>query len=283
MAANVRAARERIVGAALDPQPGQVFADEVMAAVNTVVGFDGYYLFGVDPVSGLRSSMLSQHGLAVPTSRLVHNETVELDFNRYANLVRTSHAGVLSSGTVPEQPSPRLHEILRPEGYASELRLVLVANGRYWGALSLFRTDARRPFGDHDVEAALQIEDPLTQALRRHQVRRQPGPRDPLPAGVVLSGQDGALMGIDSGATTWLEELTSGGPAGVTADDALRVVYEVARAARTAPASCRVRTPAGRWLVVSGTPMTASPSRWPSSCSPPPCTRCCRRSEPGVV
>jgi len=57
-----------------------------------------------------------------------------------------------------------------------------------------------------------------------------------------------------------LQALTSGGPDGVTTDDALRIVYEVMSVARTKPAVCRVRTPEGRWLVVSGTPMTeASP------------------------
>jgi hypothetical protein len=113
-----------------------MFADDVMAAVNTVVGFDGYYLFGVDPVSGLRSMMFSQHGLEVLTGRLVYNETVEQDFNRYTHLVQTAHAGALSFRTAAEPPSPRLHELMRPGGYTSELRLVLVADGRYWGALT---------------------------------------------------------------------------------------------------------------------------------------------------
>jgi DNA-binding CsgD family transcriptional regulator len=259
MAATLRAARERIAGTALDPEPAQSFPDEVMAAVRTVVGFDGYCLFVVDPVSGLRSSMHSEHGLTVPSGRLLYNETVERDVNRYADLARTSQAGVLSLGTANEPHSPRLHEILRPGGYASELRLVLVAGGRYWGALSLFRSDPHRPFADRDVEAALQLAAPLTAALRRHQVRRSLGPRDPLPAGVVLTGPTGELVGMDSGASTWLAELTSGGPRGVTEDDALRVVLEVARAAQEGPAVCRVRTPQGRWLVVSGTPMDAFP------------------------
>jgi DNA-binding CsgD family transcriptional regulator len=58
-----------------------------------------------------------------------------------------------------------------------------------------------------------------------------------------------------------LDRLTSGGPEGVTIDDASRVVYEVALAAadgRREP-GCRVRTSDGRWLIISGTRTHAPP------------------------
>ena len=56
--------------------------------------------------------MFSEHGLRVPTARLVHNEMVERDANRYADVVhRPGHTGVLAMGAAREPHSPRLHEM----------------------------------------------------------------------------------------------------------------------------------------------------------------------------
>ncbi len=85
MAARLRAAQVGILGQVGEPQPGPWFAEAAMNAVALAVGFDGYCLFGVDPLTSLRSVMFSRHGLKVSTERLVHNETVEHDVNRYSD------------------------------------------------------------------------------------------------------------------------------------------------------------------------------------------------------
>ena len=251
--------------------PGLVFAEAVGRSVNQAVGFDGYYLFAVDPLTGLRSAMFSQHGLTVPTAQLMRNETVDHDVNRYADLLRRpGHTGLLKLGAGAPL-SPRLYEMLRPQGYSSELRLVLVQGGRYWGGLSLFRDERRHPFDEADAEAASELADPLCTALRRHLVRRtdididtdsdtSSGTRA-RPAGVVLVGHDGRLLSLSVEARGWLGDLTSGGPDGVTIDDASRVVYEVAHATAAGRPDpiCRVRTRQGRWLVLTGTRTDAPP------------------------
>jgi DNA-binding CsgD family transcriptional regulator len=262
MGDTVRAARRSILASVREESPDQPFADGMMRAVDQAVGFDGYCLFAVDPVTGLRCAMYARHGLVVPTERLVHNETVEHDFNRYDELIRRpGHAGVLAMHSRPEPPSPRLHEILRPEGYLSELRLALVDGGRYWGALSLFRDDRWQPFTEAHAQTAAQLAAPLTTALRRHQVRRTDGSRDPRSAGAVLVGRDGRILTVSPEAQAWLGDLTSGGQAGVTVDDVTRVVHEVARAAAAGRrrALCRARTGDGRWLVISGSRTPAEP------------------------
>ena len=244
-----------------DPD-GVAFEEIMMRTVNRAVGFDGYCLFAVDPVTGLRSAMYSRYGLSVPTARLMRNETVETDANRYTDLIRRpGHAGVLRLRAAGEPRSPRLHEMMRPQGYTSELRLVLVQDGRYWGGLSLFRDDRRRPFADADAEGAAGLADSLSSALRRHQVRRTSTRRESRPAGAVLVGSGGRLLSASPEAQAWLDDLTSGGPAGVTTDDASRVVHEVGYAALHGGHDplCRVRTTDGRWLVVSGTRTDAAP------------------------
>jgi DNA-binding CsgD family transcriptional regulator len=257
MGATVRAARQLIADTAA--LPGPPFAEEVMRAVNTAVGFDGYYLFAVDPITQLRCAMYAENGLQVATRRLILNETVEQDFNRYTELIRRpGHVGVLALRAAPEPRSPRLHEILRPQGFTSELRLVLVDGGRYWGALSLFRDERRHPFTDADAEAAAELAGPLCTAVRRHQVRRTGGELVPGTAGVVLVGRDGELLSVSPEAETWLGYLRSDG---LNLDDVSRVVHEVAQAAHASRPSAlsRVRTNDGHWLVISGSRSAAGP------------------------
>src|SRR5688572_20058173 len=136
MGASLEGARREIARLLADPPAGALLADGAVRALGRVVGHDGYCLFGVDPGTGLRSVMFSRHGLSVPTEVLLHNETVELDANRYVDLVRSPvPAGVLSPNATPR--SSRLHDILPTNGYTSEVRLALATPGRYWGALSL--------------------------------------------------------------------------------------------------------------------------------------------------
>jgi DNA-binding CsgD family transcriptional regulator len=257
MGATVRAARQLIADTAV--LPATPFAEEVMRAVNGAVGFDGYYLFAVDPITQLRCTMYAENGLQVPTRRLVLNETVELDFNRYTELIqRPDHVGILAFRAAPEPHSPRLHEILRPQGFMSELRLVLVDGGRYWGALSLFRDERRHPFTDGDAEVAAELAGPLCTAVRRHQVRRTGGEPVPGAAGVLLVGRDGEFLSVSPEARTWLGYLRSDG---LNFDDVTRVVHEVAQAARAgrSDALCRVRTHDGHWLVVSASRSPVAP------------------------
>ncbi len=231
-----------------------------MGAVALAVGFDGYCLFGVDPLTQLRSVMFSRHGLEVSTDRLIHNETVEHDVNRYEDLIgRPVKAGTLSCG--PKAPSsPRLHEILRPEGYSSELRLVLVMDGRYWGALSLFRDDTRRPFTDELADVANALSEPLSLAIRRYQVSRIGSPIRSRAAGVVLFDGPGRIVDVSDDAHAWLTSLADSWADGAQASDVIRVVHEVAAVAagrRPGRPLCRVRMPTGEWLLVSGSKVAA--------------------------
>jgi DNA-binding CsgD family transcriptional regulator len=257
MAADLRAARAGILEQVREPLPGARFADGAMTAFARAVGFDGYCLFAVDPLTGLRTMMFSRHGLQVPTARLVHNETVEHDVNRYADLIASPRkVGILALGGPSEPKSPRLHEILGPEGYRSELRLVLVSAGRYWGGLSLFRDNARFPFNDRLADLAKELCEPLSLAIRRYHVGHLGPLPAPRPAGTVLFDRKGDVLHFSDEARAWLVAMADNSAGGTTEDDLTRIVHEVAAAASgrsTNPPLCRVRAPGGEWLVVSGT------------------------------
>jgi DNA-binding CsgD family transcriptional regulator len=263
MTASVESARREIARLVDDPPPGPWLVDAAVTALGRLIGHDGYCLFGVDPATGLRSVMFSRHGLTVPTERLMHNETVEPDANRYADLLAAPvKAGILTARRTPH--SARLHEILPVDGYRSELRAVLTTPGGYWGAVSLFRDDPHRPFTDDDAAAADALAAGLASALRRYQVGGRPtdvaGTRRPV-GGIVCLDATGAIVGMDADAQAWLDSLANSWEEGVVPEDVLRCVHEVAAAARHAetaelpghPALTRTRIADGRWMVAIAT------------------------------
>src|SRR5262249_33427824 len=148
---------------------------------------------GFDPISGLRVFQTARNALNNYQARLVHNETVEHDLHRFTDLTSGADpVGVLGGGTPGETRSPRLHEILRPQGFARELRLALRAGGPLWGALVLLREHRRPAFSDQEAAAVTAIAQPLARAVRRVSVRpHRPSP-PPLPPGVAVVGPDGA-------------------------------------------------------------------------------------------
>ncbi len=254
MGASLEGARREIARLLGDPPAGALLADGAVRALGRVVGHDGYCLFGVDPATGLRSVMFSRHGLTVTTEVLLHNETVDRDANRYADLARAP-VPAAALGPHDNPSSRRLHEILPNDGYRSELRLALVTPGHYWGALSLFRDDPRRPFTEADVDTAHALAPQLADVLRRYQVGR-PHDRPPtsMTGGSVCLDARNAVVGMDADARHYLAGFSNQWQDGVVPEDMMRCVHEVAAAARRgAPAVARTRVADGRWLVASGT------------------------------
>jgi DNA-binding CsgD family transcriptional regulator len=232
------------------------FADEALAAVAAVLPHDGYCLFGVDPVSGLRSFQLSRHALDGVSARLAHNETRECDVNRYAELARGRVPAGILGGTASESRSPRLHDILRPAGFRSELRLALRSDRGWWGALSLFRENPRHPFSTDDAVLAMRLAPALSTAIRQRPLRQLPSHPQVPASGMVLLDPNDNIVSMSDEAANWLQALCAGGSDEMTMRDALRMVYEVAHATRTGVINdqslCRIRTNGGAWVALQG-------------------------------
>ena len=243
------------------------FADGLGSVVQRLVPFDGYCLIGIDPKSGLRTFMYGRDSLDGVATRLAHNETHERDVNRYADLaVATRPVGVLSRGTAdtPARWSPRLHEILRPAGFGSELRLVLRDAKQAWGALVLFRETAARVFGEREEHAAAELSAPLASAVRRHPMRHVSVSVDTLPAGLVLLDPQNRVHSMTPAAGAWLDDLRAGGTDEMTQDDITRIVFDAADAARRQPTEstvyCHTRTTSGRWLELRASRIDVAPT-----------------------
>jgi len=255
--ANLASARSELTRLAGLPVEAAEFSHEVNAVLRRVLPFDGWCVVGMDPATGLRTFQFSGNGTE-QTAEMARNEALMHDVNKYRDLAAAAvPAGLLS----PEHPdaghSFRLNEILVPQGYHSELRLVLRDQGRMWGALVLFRESARRLFDDADVSALCALAGPLTQAVRAYPVRglgrrgSAPGP------GLVALAPDNGLVEVTSEAHHWLQQLLPGGEDETQPDDVTRVLFDAAHAARRGgveqAATC-VRTVSGHWLRVEAVP-----------------------------
>jgi DNA-binding CsgD family transcriptional regulator len=250
-----------ITGMGADAITPAEFADAVMGVLCGAVPFDGYCLFGTDPLSGVRAFMYSRHGLDGVAEQLTHNELVEVDVNRYRDLGTAPRpVGVMSTADRRGRASPRMQDLLRPTGFGAELRLVLRSAAGAFGGITLFRETGARPFSDADVERILQLSPALRQAVQRHPVRPTSVPTTALLTGVVLIDASNRVVGRTAAADRWLEELCVGGADEMVPADQMRMVLDVATASRAAGSTtvCRIRTATGRWLLVEAAPLDAS-------------------------
>ncbi len=259
MTTTVREVRGRFLDLVGRPASGSDFGAAVAEAVQPLLPFEGWCLFGLNPTNGLRTFQFGGRGTE-HTAEMAANEALQDDVNKYAELGRAAvPAGWLARDHPRADSSFRFNEILRPQGFQSELRILLRDGGRVWGALTLFREDRRRSFGDAEVSTAAQVCAPLARAVRYHPTRRFSAVPGPLPPGVILMREDNQFVASDE-ACAWLEDLVPGGLDETHIGDVTRVVFDAANVVRrrssspgASAAHTVVRTVSGRWLWVQGT------------------------------
>ena len=242
----------------------------MLDAVARLVAHEGYALIGLDPISGRRSLMFSHNGVG-PARALAHNEHRQHDVNRYADLARrTLPAGVLNANDMAGSRSQRMRTILRPCGYTSEMRLVLRAHRRVWGALTLFRSECLPPFNEADTVVLAALSDALCSDIRNFTVRRTTQPCFPLQRGVAVLDKDDVVTARSPAFDLLQRELGAGGRDDMTAEDALRIVFDAAAAARATSVTATVclRAMSGRWISLQADPLDTEPERVIATLSP---------------
>jgi len=155
-------------------------------------------------------------------------------------------------------PLQRQREFLEPVyGFADEARVTAVANGRTWGGLALHRAVGDPFFDDAEVAVLASLSSWIAVGIRGGILVRRAAASDPLhelgPAVLVVS-TDGTVRRRNSSADVWLDELLTSG----THDGGASSIGSLAAQARRfasdgtgAPARMRVRSRAGRWLVLN--------------------------------
>ncbi|QIB48217.1 helix-turn-helix domain-containing protein [Streptomyces aureoverticillatus] len=223
---------------------------ELARELGHLVPHDGFMLSGLDPLTRVSCFLSGQHTYSYGSLReVLLGEFRYRDRHPFGELWRgASQIGVLGSGVREERDSVRLHEVMAPQGFGSEMRLALVSGGLLWGTMALVRERGRPCFTAAEAVHAQCAVAPLAQALRHFVTRRTPHPLRSTrpPAVVVIDGTDRIRAATPEG-RAWLRACLPGftGP-----DSLLRITYmhiTVMARCRRGPVVNRIPTPDG-WI-----------------------------------
>jgi len=255
MGGDLAAARAEVANLVGQPLDAAEFSHEINAVLMKTLPFDGWCLVGMDPDTGLRTAHFSGRGTE-QTAEMACNEALMRDVNRYQDLaVAPTPAAWLSRDHPAAKRSFRLNEILLPQGFDSEVRLVLRDRTGAWGALVLFRESGHRPFDDADVSVVCALARTMTSSVRAYPVRALARRGAAPGAGLVALDPHNRIVAVTGEAQRWLDELVPGGEDQTNAEDVTRVLFDAAHAVRgpgPARATTCVRTVRGHWLRVEG-------------------------------
>ena len=221
------------------------------------IGFEGVCVVTMDPATLLPTREVVENGL--PREAIERMREIEIaggDVNSFVSLARGERRAASMSGTTAGDlaRSERHREVRAPHGMGDELRAALGGETATWGALTLMRSADTEHFEDADVELVASLAGSLGEGLRHAMLLtalQEPG--DDEAAGLLLLGADNAIVAADATAERWLAELDDGAVPAVVGAVATRARgIAGGRADADGPASARVRTPAGRWLLVRG-------------------------------
>jgi DNA-binding CsgD family transcriptional regulator len=259
--------RDDIVRLAHRGLPVAEFARALGTTLGRAVPAEGSCLMTVDPATMLPTAEFVEEGLpAEALLRLVEMEVREPDVNKWVQLAHAERpAASMSDATAGDlDRSLRQREIRRPGGFADELRVVLAGSTGTWGELTVFREVGRPYFDAAEVAFVSSMASTIADGLRRGQLlgAAQAGAAE---VGVlVLDAEDGIQMS-NRAADLWLDRLGAGDRPGVRLPVVIPAVARQARAmscaaaAELRPATARVRTGCGQWLIVRGSLMGDSP------------------------
>jgi DNA-binding CsgD family transcriptional regulator len=234
-------------------------------SLGRAVPFDGICLLTVDPATLLPTGEVVENGLPPAAMvRLTEIELTEPDVNKFTTLARSAiPAASLSQATDGDlDRSLRQRELRRPSGFADELRSVLTDATGSWGALTLLRETGRPHFTPTDVRFVGSLAPILAEGVRRMALMGDAtGDSDRSDTGFLVLGFDDTVELANSAGEDWIDELSPSEPPTGALPTAVRGVAAQARRVaagdRDVLASARVRTRAGQWVIVRGSPVGA--------------------------
>ena len=226
------------------------------------VPFDGVCVVTMDPATQLLTGHVIENGLPESlTPRLAQIEVVEEDFNKFTDLARgNAPAASLSQATAGRlERSIRHRELRRPNGFEDELRAAFADDSGTWGGIVLMHEAGRAHFSARDVQLLAAVTRHLTEGLRRAILASAlSADEEQLGVGLLLLADDDSIAMANDTARSWLAELRDGSGPDATLPFVIHTVADRARNIASgrvnggATAGARIRTRAGRWLLVRG-------------------------------
>ena len=207
-----------------------------------------------DPATLLITSHITERLPFCRFELLAHDEYATDDVNLFAELATSRRKVRTLRGATRNRPdaSERYRELFVPNGIDGELRAALVDGGSCWGGVIVTRAPGQPDFSGEETGFFSRLSRSLARGLRKSiltsAAHRERGPDAP---GLVVIDPHGEVDALSESATSWLQELDEG------ADELPAAVLSTAKAARSAgpgetPIRSRVRTAAGRWVVLHG-------------------------------
>jgi DNA-binding CsgD family transcriptional regulator len=226
---------------------------EVLPRLRRAVPIDALWWATADP-STLLFTQAYRDGLPEEIGPyFVQNELLQDDANKWTDLAR-SRDGVrtLMAATSGDlERSQRYRDIFKPLGLRDELRVVLRTGDTCWGYMCLHR-EGGSGFSAAEAQFIGRVAPYLAEGIRLGLLVRDVGADRVDAPGLLLLADDGSLIGSNAPGELWADELRDPG-----SDRLLPIeVYAVAAELRAAsgsnqpPPRLRVRTRAGRWVVI---------------------------------
>ena len=258
-AATLTRARDDLVRVVHRSSGLPAFVRDVGRTLQRAVPFEGVCLLTVDPATLLPTREIVQNGLP-PSARirLTEIELGEADVNKFTALASAPvPAASLSAATRGDlDRSLRQREIRRPNGFADELRAVLSGPTGSWGTLTLLRESRRPHFTTAEVGLVAALAATLADGVRRAMLVDGGVGDGPSDTGFLVLAADDTVELANPAAERWMEELSPPGPPPAGLPVGIRAVVaqtrRIAAGDRSVLASARIRTRAGRWVVVRG-------------------------------
>lgn len=155
----------------------------------------------------------------------------------------------------------RYREILRPNGFAAELRASFVEGSTCWGGMAMYRAPDAGEYERRDAELIEGLSGLMAEGMKRAVLAATaPGGTGTDAPGMILLDAQDRVEAMTPPAEYWLSQLPVFG--GTASGDLPSLVYPlVDRARRLAEgrepeadgvARARIRTVSGRWLVLHG-------------------------------
>jgi DNA-binding NarL/FixJ family response regulator len=252
------------------------FGRDVLRVLERAVPFDGVGLWTVDPATLLPTGLLVRRGLDLDLlPRFIEIELGEPDFLKFRTLARQGRAAAsLSDATRGDlDQSVRHCELIRPQGFDDELRVVFSDCAGAWGAVCLLREPGRPLFEDSEVGFLASLAPLVADGLRRAAILGEVATAEQRGTGVVVLAPDNSIETATVGADRWLADLGGGDTPG--ADLPVAVLAVAAGARRIASdhqtdpdgrdprsdafARARVRTAQGNCVTVRGSVLGDGP------------------------
>jgi DNA-binding CsgD family transcriptional regulator len=229
----------------------------VLPRVRRVVPVDALWWALVDPATLLFTQAYREEIPVETGPYFVENEFLADDVNKWTDLAHDREGARTLIGATGGDPSSsaRYRDIFAPLGLEDELRVVLRARGSVWGFMCLHREHGSA-FSAEEVAFAQRIAPSLAEGVRLGLlVQGSESAQLADSPGLILLAGDGSVIGKNTAADRWLEELNPTGTPAIPDEVHALAARLNSRGPSAGVPQLRTRTRAGRWAILHASRM----------------------------